>query len=181
MNPDYQNDPRCCLARITPQHNLSNYPEIWIRKLSNENRMLPKVINTPFQKKGPGQEHCRKGQSNSTPWTQKDMTGKSVKYLSYFIWKHGLNSKNFCISTDSFITCTHSKELHRLSDLFSGWSRVLGWSSASPDAPFHDRSWKGGFQEAQIKRKCEIRDRQAHYGIIISKMPRWSCACGDTS
>lgn len=108
-------------------------------------------------------------------------TGKSVKYLSYFIWKHGLNSKNFCISTDSFITCTHSKELHRLSDLFSGWSRVLGWSSASPDAPFHDRSWKGGFQEAQIKHKCEIRDRQAHYGIIISKMPRWSCACGDTS
>lgn len=168
MNPDYQNDPRCCLARTTQPHNLSNYPEIWIRKLSNENRKLPKATNTPFQKKRPGQEHCRKGQSNSTPWTQKDKTGKSVKYLSYFVWKHGSNSKNFCISTDSVILCTRLEELHRLSDLFRDGSRVLGWSSASPDAPFHGRSRKEGFQEAEMKCKCEIRGRQAHSGRISS-------------
>lgn len=166
MNPDCQNDPRCCLSRTTQPHNLSNYLEVWIRKLLNENRMLPKVTNAPFHKKGPGQEHCRKCQSNSTPWAQKEMTGKPVKYLSYFIWKHRSNSKSFCICNDSIITCTHSKELHRLSDLFSDWSHVSGWSSAIPDAPFHDRSWEEGSQEAEIKHKWEIRGRQAHYGRI---------------
>lgn len=42
-------------------------------------------------------------------------------------------------------------------------SCILGGSSATPDVLFNDWSQSKGFQEVEIKRKCEIGARQAYY------------------